>query len=174
MWKSLSHSAQTLAALHYRFWCHTSPVLCMKQKIILKLGFNHFKIKFLLGNIINPCQTGWLFRMSSSYTFLFAETDRHVRFVRFPKFQPLTPTSSYNTLPTKIQNFTLIMGWQLLVCLVISVCCLISFSSYFLTNTKTHSLRIQKFFPQSALPFYPSFSHTTLTQHFSHCALETH
>ena len=121
MWKSLSHSAQTLAALHYRFWCHTSPVLCMKQKIILKLGFNHFKIKFLLGNIINPCRTGWLFRMSSSYTFLFAETDRHGRFVRFPKFQPLTPTSSYNTLPTKIQNFTLIMGWQLLVCLVISV-----------------------------------------------------
>ena len=119
MGKSLSHSAQTLAALHYRFWCHTSPVLCMKQKIILKLGFNHFKIKFLLGNIINPCRTGWLFRMSSSYTFLFAETDRHVRFVRFPKFQPLTPTSSYNTLPTKIQNFTLIMGWQLLVCLVI-------------------------------------------------------
>ena len=114
MGKSLSHSAQTLAALHYRFWCHTSPVLCMKQKIILKLGFNHFKIKFLLGNIINPCRTGWLFRMSSSYTFLFAETDRHVRFVRFPKFQPLTPTSSYNTLPTKIQNFTLIMGWQLL------------------------------------------------------------
>ena len=113
MGKSLSHSAQTLAALHYRFWCHTSPVLCMKQKIILKLGFNHFKIKFLLGNIINPCRTGWLFRMSSSYTFLFAETDRHVRFVRFPKFQPLTPTSSYNTLPTKIQNFTLIMGWQL-------------------------------------------------------------
>ena len=121
MGKSLSHSAQTLAALHYRFWCHTSPVLCMKQKIILKLGFNHFKIKFLLGNIINPCRTGWLFRMSSSYTFLFAETDRHVRFVRFPKFQPLTPTSSYNTLHTKIQNFTLIMGWQLLVCLVISV-----------------------------------------------------
>jgi len=121
MGKSLSHSAQTLAALHYRFWCHTSPVLCMKQKIILKLGFNHFKIKFLLGNIINPCRTGWLFRMSSSYTFLFAETDRHGRFVRFPKFQPLTPTSSYNTLHTKIQNFTLIMGWQLLVCLVISV-----------------------------------------------------
>ena len=109
MGKSLSHSAQTLAALHYRFWCHTSPILFMEEKIILKLGFNHFKIKFLLGNIINPCRTGWLFRMSSSYTFLFAETDHHVRFVRFPKFQPLTPTSSYNTLHTKIQNFTLII-----------------------------------------------------------------
>ena len=48
-------------------------------------------------------------------------------------------------------------------------CCLISFSSYFLTNTKTHSLRIQKFFPQSALPFYPSFAHSTLRQQFSMC-----
>ena len=52
-------------------------------------------------------------------------------------------------------------------------CCLIPFSSYFLTNIKTHSVAIQKFFRQSALPFYPSFSHTTLTHHFSHCPPET-